>query len=213
MSKEQAFKRSLLLFVVPLIISLAAYPSMPEMMPSHFSLQGEVNDYASKLEVLFGLPAILLFGHIVSGFMLLKDPRAAMQSDKLYKLVFLILPILTVVCQVMSIVTATGSPINSTRLVMGCVALLMIAIGNYLTKSKRNYTIGLKTPWAMADDDNWDKTHRLGSKVFIAAGLVGLLGAVFNQTVLYIVFLRGLIGGNIIVFIYSYWLYKTNHKV
>jgi uncharacterized membrane protein len=64
------------------------------------------------------------------------------------------------------------------KILPGCVAVLLIVLGNYMGKLRRNWFFGIRLPWTLSDEDNWNKTHRLGGKLFVASGIISLIGCV-----------------------------------
>lgn len=91
------------------------------------------------------------------------------------------------------------------------MGLLFIFVGLMLNKAKRNYFIGIRTPWTLANDVVWQKTHRLGSKLFILAGILTLLGLLFPDQAFWILMIA-ILGATLIVLVYSYLAFKQEEK-
>ena len=91
----------------------------------------------------------------------------------------------------------------------GCVGLLLTAMGNYLPKCPPNYTVGLRLPWTLADEDNWKKTHRLGGYVMMAGGLLLTVTALTPWKAAAAVLVPAMV---LIPCGYSFYLYKKSKK-
>jgi uncharacterized membrane protein len=87
------------------------------------------------------------------------------------------------------------------------ISLLFILMGLYLPQVKKNYFVGIKTPWTLASEESWNKTHALGGKLFVLAGLITLLGLFFSDKAVCIM-LAAVALAVIISFVYSYIIYK-----
>ncbi|MDK6729488.1 SdpI family protein, partial [Aerococcus urinae] len=87
------------------------------------------------------------------------------------------------------------------------LGVLFIAIGNYMPKTRRNYTVGIRLPWTLDNDDNWIKTHRLAGKIWVIGGLIIFFNS-FVQIAVTFVLVFTLIIMIVVPMIYSYWLSK-----
>lgn len=107
--------------------------------------------------------------------------------------------------QAMVVLTAKGIEVDHIRVVTIGVGLLLVIIGNYLPKTRRNYIMGLRTPWALADERVWDKTHRFAGPLFMLGGLAAIAGAFFGtqQTHVGVLMIAALVPA-VISFVYSY---------
>jgi len=92
------------------------------------------------------------------------------------------------------------------------VGLLFIFIGSLLRKAKRNFFIGIRTPWTLSSDTVWDKTHRLGAILFMASGVLAVIGGFFGGMVAFWMLFVPLIGSTLFLLVYSYVLYQRETK-
>lgn len=92
------------------------------------------------------------------------------------------------------------------------MGVLFIAIGFILKKAKRNFFIGIRTPWTLSSDSVWDKTHQLGSVLFMASGVLAVIGGFFGGMVAFWMMFIPLIGSSLLLVIYSYVLYRAETK-
>ncbi len=91
------------------------------------------------------------------------------------------------------------------------LGLFFIYAGIMMGKAKRNWFIGVRTPWTLSSDAVWDATHCLGAKLFIGSGLLAILGAFFGPYAVWFVFVP-LLGSALFLVVYSYVLYQRETK-
>lgn len=194
---------SILLFA---IVNLLFYKKMPETLPTHWGFNNKIDGYSSKFTTLITTPLLLIFLNIFSCFMLDNDPKNKNKN----KLIILIgkatVPLVLLITFMISVFYGLGKEINVMVIISLFVGFLLIVIGNYLPKTKRNYTVGIKLPWTLNSDENWNKTHRLAGYFFILGGIVFLLTPFIGNE--YLIFLTFMIIV-IIPAIYSFYLYKN----
>ncbi len=169
------YKKTLLAAVIvcllPLLLSAAVYSDLPEQIAIHWDSAGNPDGYAGRLAGAFGIPVFLAVLEVICVAATVHDPKKQNQSAVSRALIFWLIPILSLVVQPVILLVALGRDINVTLVVTLLVGVILILSGNYLPKSRQNYTIGIKVPWTLADADNWNKTHRLGGILFILCGL------------------------------------------
>lgn len=205
MKRNKIFKLGLALMLIPFIIGAIFYNDLPDVIATHFDSANNPNGYSSKFFALFGLPAIMVLVYIVAYLFTNLDPRRKYQGDKAMSVVLLFIPLLDIFISLFVIGYAKGYKINISKLVPVAISILFIFIGNYLPKTKRNYTIGIKLPWTLDSDYVWDKTHALAGKVWIICGLLGVFVSLFKPEIFF-----GLVVIMVLVpTIYSYIVYKS----
>lgn len=194
---------SILLFA---LVNLLFYKKMPETIPTHWGFNNEIDDYSTKFSAFIKTPIFLIVINIFSCFMLDNDPKNINKN----KLIILIgkatVPLVLLITFMISVFYGLGKEINVMVIISLFVGFLLIVIGNYLPKTKRNYTVGIKLPWTLNSDENWNKTHRLAGYFFILGGIVFLLTPFIGNE--YLIFLTFMIIV-IIPAIYSFYLYKN----
>lgn len=206
MKRSKTFKIGLLVSLIPFILGGIFYNKLPDQIATHFDINNNPDAYSSKNFALFGLPAIMLLVYLSAYFFTSADPKKSNQGDKALNIVLIALPLINIVISAATIAFGLGKKIDIATITTSLVAILMIFIGNYLPKVKRNYTIGIKLPWTMNNDYIWEKTHILAGKVYMLGGLLILIGAIlFNNFYFFIsVFLLM----TFIPMIYSYKIYR-----
>ena len=163
--------------------SLWAYPRLPGEVPSHWNLRGEVDDHAPKLLVALLVPVMLLVMRGVFEILPQIDPKRAnypMFIDTYWRIAngsFLLLGAVHVA--VLGI--GLGWDLNLNRALMIGLGVLMLIIGNYLSRVQPNWFIGIRTPWTLSSETVWRRTHRTGSWLFVALGMMTLVVSVIAR--------------------------------
>ena len=191
--------------LIPIIVGLLIWDKLPDTIATHFGMDGTPNGWSSKAFTVFGIPLFLTFGHLLCIGITSQDPKYDNMSDKLFGLVLWMIPAISILLMVTCYGYSLGWELNMSK--YGCVILgvMFMIIGNYLPKCKQNYTIGIKIPWTLNSEENWNKTHRFAGWLWTICGLVimltGFFGGfwIFFGVVLLMVFAP---------FIYSYLLHR-----
>ena len=166
---------SSLICLLPLVISFAVYNKLPDQIAIHWDDAGNPDNYAAKWVAAFGMPLLLLAIHLIGMVTILHDPKKSNQSAAMRLLSFWLVPVLSVIVVPVTLLIGMGRDIPISTVVTMIVGIVFVVSGNYLPKSRQNYTIGIKLPWTLADVDNWNKTHRLAGALWIAAGIFVLV--------------------------------------
>ena len=169
-----------LAILLPVFAGIVLWNQLPEQIPSHWNMQGEIDGYSSKTFSVIGLPLILLAIHWFTVCVTLADPKKQNHSEKILHLVFWIVPALSIILSAVTYSTAMGKGVRMESFVSVLLGLLFVAIGNYLPKCKQNYTIGLKLPWTLHSEENWNRTHRLAGWLWVIGGLLIISAGFFN---------------------------------
>src|SRR5581483_2329647 len=168
------------IIAVQILVSAITYPFMPAQVPSHWNSAGQINGYMPRLSNAIFVPAMSLGIYILLRVLLVVGPRLGSNTNRraLLKLVdYLACGILLflLAMQLIAIAAALHFPVDIGFVVNLAVAMLFIFLGNYLGKVQRNLWVGIRTPWTLANDTVWERTHRLGSWLFVIAGIVMLI--------------------------------------
>ena len=166
--------------LLTVFVGVLLWNRLPEQIPSHWNMQGEIDGYSSKPFSVLGLPLILLAIHWFTVCVTLADPKKQNHSEKILHLVFWIVPALSIILSAVTYSTAMGKGVRMEIFISVLLGLLFVAIGNYLPKCKQNYTIGLKLPWTLHSEENWNRTHRLAGWLWVIGGLLIISGGFFN---------------------------------
>jgi uncharacterized membrane protein len=174
----------ILLILGSLFAGLLLYPHLPEQVPSHWNIRGEVDAYSSRFWGAFGIPLMTAGIYVLMVLLPLIDPRRQnyLKFTEAYRVLKVVFAVFMTGLYALVILSSLGRQIPIGGAVIGCTGLLFIIIGNYMGQFRHNYFVGIKTPWTLADERVWQKTHRLGGKIWVLAGSLGLVAAVFGGT-------------------------------
>ena len=190
--------------LILIIFNILFYDKMPAELPTHWNFQGEADDYSSKFHAMVVIQGFLVLMNAFLCFMLDSDPKNNKQYNLVMTISKLSMPAIMLLIYIITVMAGFGREVKVSTILPIFIGLLFIAIGNYLPKIKRNYTMGIKLPWTLNSDENWRRTHRLGGICFVIIGLCLILSVFLKSE---IVFLVPLILGGIVPAIYSYYLY------
>ena len=173
----------LALVVVAFTVSAYLYPQLPDRVASHWNAQGEVDGYMSRFWGVTFVPLLLTVLALFFFAIPRIDPlKANIQAFRGYYDVLVVLITLFMLgVHLQTLLWSLGTQISPNTTFPVALGLLFIYIGVLLGKAKRNWFIGIRTPWTLSSDRVWDKTHRLGRKLFIAAGVIATIGVFFQD--------------------------------
>ena len=207
------YKRTLiitsLILLIPVIAGLLLWNQLPEQVPSHWGIDGEVDNWSSKSFVVFGLPALMLVLQWVCVFASMADPKHKNYNSKMLKLVLWICPVISLIMSTLVYTAALGYEIPIEIIMPLLVGVMFIVIGNWLPKCRQTYTMGIKLPWTYASEENWNATHRFGGKVWVIGGVVTMLTAFFGSFWVLMIILALMV---ILPTVYSYLYYRKHEK-
>jgi uncharacterized membrane protein len=155
------------------------YPQLPDMVPSHWNSAGEIDGYMAKPWGVYLLPLITLVIYLMFFLLPVISPRGFRMEkfNNTVRLFQLAMVLFMGGISVTTLLAGRGDEIPVSNIVMSGVGLLFLVLGNYMGKLQKNFFIGIRTPWTLASDEVWGRTHRLGGWTFTAAGLFMVLGS------------------------------------
>ena len=154
---------------------LVLYSRLPERVPTHFDFSGTPDGWSSRPFAVFGLPCLLAALNVFLYACLNRDPKRANMSGALKTVSQWSLPVLSVLCYGLTLTAALGYPSRIEIVVPLLTGILLLVIGNYLPKTKQSYTMGIRLPWTLQSEENWNRTHRLSGFLWVAAGAAFIL--------------------------------------
>jgi uncharacterized membrane protein len=196
----------LALFVVLSIgLSLALTNSFPEQMASHWNEAGQVDGYSSKFMGLYFMPLIqLLVAAVIIGIPSLDPLRRNIESFRgTYHLFAVAIVGFLTYMHILTLVWNLGYQMNMVLWMIPAFALLFFLAGSLIGKAKQNYSIGIRTPWTLANTVVWEDTHRVGGVVFKGCALISLVGMLFPDVAFFFMIGPILVGALGLV-VYSY---------
>jgi uncharacterized membrane protein len=161
------------------------YPQLPDPVPTHWNAAGDVDGWTAKPWGVWLLPVInaaLMAMFVVIPLISPKGFRLE-QSRKAFDSVVLVFVVFMLGVQIFSYRSAISGGQELVKFVPMAIGLLFIILGNYMGKFQKNFFIGIRTPWTLASDQVWNRTHRLGSYVFMIGGVFMMLAGILEATV------------------------------
>ena len=175
---------SCIILVAPMIFGMIVWNKLPESMPIHWGVHGEVNGWSSKPFAVFVLPLLILAIHGVCIFASRKDFRNKKQSPKVMGLVLWICPLLSLLANSLTYAVALGKEINVLFVVSLTMGALFVLIGNYLPKCQQNLIVGIRIIWTLKNEANWNATHRFAGKAWVIGGLLLMASSLLPYSIL-----------------------------
>lgn len=199
----------------PFIYLTIIWQSLPEKVPVHWSINGEIDRYGSKLELILVTALLPLLPYLIFTFASKIDPKGklAKMGNKLQTIKILMVVLMTIL-SFFIINSAKNQAITNINYLVLFIGILFIVLGNYFKTIKANYFIGIRTPWTLESDTIWKETHKLGGIMWFIGGLVLIISSfVFSEKIntIFMLIVTGII--SIIPIIYSYILFKKQQKI
>ncbi|EKD23819.1 MAG: hypothetical protein ACD_81C00177G0002 [uncultured bacterium] len=191
------------------IAAIGLYATMPERMATHWNAMGEADGHSGKLFGLFLVPLVMTAIQMLFAVLPKMDPLKSNSTifKKQFEEFALLFAVFMAYLFGAILVWNKGVVFSMTTALVPAFAVLFYGIGILLHEVKRNWFMGIRTPWTMSSDVVWDKTHALGSKLFKACGLIILLGFLFPQYVIGLILIPIIIS-TIWTVLYSYLIFK-----
>ncbi|HEX2994701.1 MAG TPA: SdpI family protein [Anaerolineales bacterium] len=205
----------LLILLAAILAGLLFWNRLPDPMASHWGVNDQVDGYISRFWGVFLLPLMSLGMLVLFLAIPSIDPLKAniTQFREIFN-VFIVL-IVAFMVYVYGLTLAwnlgyTGFKMSGAML--PAMGLLFIFVGFMMRRAKRNFFIGIRTPWTLSSDTVWDATHRLGAILFIISGVLAFIGGLFGGMASFWLVFVPVIGSTLILLVYSYVLYRREAK-
>ncbi|MBW2983886.1 DUF1648 domain-containing protein [Candidatus Woesearchaeota archaeon] len=207
MKKSTIF--GLAIIIISFIIAICLYPQMPDKMASHWNSAGEVDGYMPKFWGLFLMPIVVTACFLLFIFLPRIDPlkKNVEKFRKYYDWFIVIFIAFMFYIYLLTILWNLNYRFNMTLMITPAFGILIYYIGILVEHAKRNWFIGIKTPWTLSSNLVWEKTHKLAAKLFKAAGIIALSG-IFIQKYAIWIFLIPVLFAALYPIFYSYFEYK-----
>ncbi len=204
------------LFIVPIIsllIAAIAYPQLPAEIAIHFDFQGVPNNYAAKWFV-FMIPLLSLLLTAMAEVLPKMDPKSANYArfPKAYQLIHWLVNLMLLGANVFTILFALSYQFNMGFFIAPTVGLMFVILGNYMPKFKQSFFVGIKTPWALSDEENWYKTHRFGGKLWMIGGVLLMIIPFLPESVGIPLLFANIALMVLAPFIYSYLIFRKKQQ-
>ena len=202
------------LLALDLAASLYAYPHLPARVPIHWDWQGQPDRWGSPFTGAFLTFLVALGGYLLLLVLPAIDPRRGNYERfaGTYRFIRVVFVVFMVVLHWATMAGSLGWPVAMKQVVITAVSALFLVLGNVMGRIKQTWFVGIRTPWTLSDEEVWTRTHRLGGRVWVVAGLVGIVGGIMGGTAGPVVFLVAVVAAVVIPVVYSYFDYRKIHR-
>ena len=198
-----------LVMLLPMVVGLLLWQQLPEQIPSHWGIHGEVDGWTDKTTTVFGFPALMIALHWLCVLASSADPKSKNYHASMIRLVLWICPGISLLVNSLVYTAALGYSFDIQLILPLFEGVLFIIVGNLLPKCRQSYTLGIKLPWTLNNEENWNKTHRLAGKVWVGGGVIILATAFWGS---FWIMIGTTLAMVIIPTIYSYCLYRMQSQ-
>jgi len=215
MSTRITLMVSLALILVAIVFSLAVYNRLPEQMASHWGMNDEVNGTVSRFWGAFLMPIVSLA--MLGLFLLIPsiDPLKAniARFRGIFNGFIAVMMVFLFYIHILTMLWNLGvQNFKMSAALLPAIGLFFFFAGLMMSQAKRNFFIGIRTPWTLSSDRVWDQTHRVGSVLFMICGVLAFVAAFFPGATAFGLIFAPLIGSSIFLVVYSYVLYQQETK-
>lgn len=203
---------SSVIILLPVLFGLIFWNTLPEKMTTHWGIDGSADGWSGRLFAILFFPLFMLASHWFCVFCTVKDTKNKGQSRKVFGMVLWICPIASLFASGMIYAASFGWEPKIDYIGVALFGLLFVILGNYLPKCKQNYTIGIRVKWALENEENWNKTHRFGGKVWVIGGLVMMASVFLPKQAVTAIMAADVIALAAVPVIYSYLYHKKQLK-
>ena len=200
------------LIAIAVIAGVVLWNQFPEQMASHWNINDQADDYMPKFWGVFLMPIISLGMLILFLVIPNIDPLKANIAEfrNIFNLFILLIVAFMLYVHGLTLAWNMGNQsFKMSAAMLPFLGILFIFIGYMLRQAKRNFFIGIRTPWTLSSDTVWDKTHQLGSVLFMVSGALAFVGSFLGGTIAFWLFFIPLMGSVLFLILYSYILYRN----
>jgi len=221
MGKTNKFTSLLLvlgLIAIPFFYAYYLYPNLPNKIPIHFNLQGEVDGWGSR-ESIFLMPFVMGLVSLFVFFTLTNikkiDPKRYPNTDNRIFKTFGLFTVVFLTCLSLFILFGTAhTEIKMSKLIFTLLGLAFAVMGIYLPKLKQNYFVGFKLPWTLESEDNWNETHKLAGKIWLVGGLLQTVLSIFLRNEAGFILFMSITAIMVLIPVaYSFWMFKKKGEI
>lgn len=202
------------IIVVMLSVSAYAWNQLPEvsLIPIHFDLDGNPNNYEGKAIGLLFTPGMAVFLTVLYITIPLIEPRSRhlQLSHQAYSATIIATIVFLAIIHFSITATALGISVNINAVIDISVGIVLIVVGNFMSKTRSTFFFGIRTPWTLTSELSWYKTHRLGSRLFALHGIGFIISGLASSSPLLIFSLVSMVITSIVLLYYSYLVWKND---
>lgn len=203
------------MIVIAIMAGVFLWNQLPEQMASHWNANDEVDGTMPKFWGVFLMPIVTLGMFALFIFIPNMDPLKAniVEFRETFNLFIVFFVTFMLYVHTLTLIWSLGyNNFKMSTALLPIIGLMFIFIGYMLRKARRNFFIGIRTPWTLSSDTVWSKTHQLGSILFMLSGVFAMIGGFFGGMLAFWLMFVPLIGSTLFLVVYSYVLYRNEIK-
>ena len=205
----------LIMIAAATLAGLLLWNRLPDQMASHWNINDQVDGYISKFWGVFMLPLITLGMFLLFLVIPSIDPMKAniAQFREAFNLFIVLIVGFMVYLYGLTLAWNLGyTNFRMSGAMLPAIGLLFIFIGFMMRQAKRNFFIGIRTPWTLSSDMVWNETHRVGAILFMISGALAFIGGFFGGTTAFWMMFAPIMGSTAFLLVYSYVLYQRETR-
>ncbi len=200
------------IIAIQIIVGIFGFIVLPDTVPIHWDINGQANGYGPKWVNTFLVPIISIGLYVLIRVLIAAGPRlggrqATNANLQTARVITAGLILFMLVIQLALIAQSLGIGFDMTTIVLLAISALFIFIGNYMGKMRRNFWMGIRTPWTLTNTVVWERTHRLGGWLFVAVGLIGIVCSFIPELRLWGIVVP-ILAVCVFLYVYSYVIYR-----
>jgi len=200
------------IIAIQVIVAVYGLVVLPATVPIHWGVNGQANGYGPKWIDTLLFPLISIGTYVLVWLLLAAGPRMGGRENsaanlQIVRIILAGITLFMLIVQLSALAQALGIGFDMTLVVMLAISVLFIFLGNYMGKIRRNFWMGIRTPWTLTSSVVWERTHRMGGWLFVVAGLIGIPCSFIPALRLWGVVVP-IIAVAIILYVYSYVCYR-----
>lgn len=192
--------------LIPVILGIIFYPKLPDSIVTHWGADGTPNGWMPKIVGAVVFPGILVIVNLAFPLLLKTDPKYGNMNETVKQLLHWIIPVISVFCSGSTLAAALGQDVNIAMITPMLVGLIFTAVGNFLPKMAQSYTVGIKLPWTLNSEENWNKTHRMAGFLWVVGGIAMIILSALNMGYIGLIVIAAICV--LVPAVYSYLLYR-----
>lgn len=195
---------------IPLLVGLILYPQLPEKIPTHWNIHGHIDGWSDKSFAVWFFPLLNFAIYLLMIFSPFIDPKKNnyIRFQPAYKFIRFTIHCFFSLIHLISLLYSMGVHLQIGIIVKILVSCLFILLGNNMGKVKHNFFVGIKTPWTLASEEVWSKTHRFAAPLWVIIGTIGIFLSFIQATWANFLLFASYIFMCAIPIIYSYFIFR-----
>ena len=201
----------IIIVLIPFVYLAYVWNSLPEKVPLHWNIEGEIDRYGEKSELIL-IPVLLpLLIYVLFTIIPRIDPKRKIKNmGNKYTILKSIMTIFMSALAMIIIYAALNETLYNPNYIVLLIGILFALLGNYFKTLRANYFIGIKTPWTLENETVWKETHKLAGKLWFAGGLLIVLTSILlDKKTNFTLFAVITVFITVIPVVYSYIKYQS----